>query len=52
MRKTISQLDVFLSPNKASSTGIGLPLIEVLIKGVPPDSSNNPGSCKDDKAVL
>lgn len=44
-----------LSPNEASSIGIELHIIELLAKGIPWESPNNPGYCftkTDGKASL
>ena len=40
-----------LSPNESSSTGIGLLLIELLIKGIPWQSPKNPG-CGQENELL
>ena len=41
-----------LLPNEASSTGIGLHLIELLAKGISWESPDVPGCCQDSKAAL
>lgn len=41
--------DKFLTPNKTSSTGIGLYLIELLDKGTPWESLKNPGYFRDSR---
>lgn len=38
-------VDYLLLLNEASSSKIGLHSIELLVKGVPWESSNNPGCC-------